>query len=48
MWNTWTASPKETSTGIERRARRQVGAVAGRRDEEVQQHRLAPGGATSM
>ena len=40
--NTCTASPNETSTGDQRRARASRSAPRpGRRDEEVEQHRLA-------
>ena len=42
MLNTCTASPNETSTGTSGARAREVGAAPGRRDEEVEQHRLAP------
>ncbi len=48
MLKIWIASPNETLIGISSRAARRVCTTARRLDEEVQQHGLATGLATSM
>jgi hypothetical protein len=44
MWNTWRASPKDTSAGTSGARAAGSAPVAGRGDEEVEQHIVAAGG----